>query len=207
MAYIHVLERKSTIKKEFLRFEVKLIFCFILILLLMYLGFYWAIGIIAIIFCTSNLILKFYKKENNIFSKFMSKLEFNYEKGFPGKEASISLLGFMGMFIFAWILHYVINFPVVWALILALINVGLSNNLAALILFKKQSHYIIYGASLEFILLGSIISAIIFMFLGLPYYIALFLSFGPNLFLLIPYLDHNFPNMVTTILFYSLLFI
>lgn len=207
MAYIKYLKAKTTLEKEFLRFEIKIIFCFLLILLLIYGGFHWALGFLLLLFIPSVFVFRFYKKKDNWVSRFFFSIEREYEEGFPGKEATLSLLGFITIFVFAWAVQIYINFPITWALIIGLIMLGFSNNLAALILWKTKQQYIIYGTTLEYLLLASILGSIILLFFGMPYYVALFIAFGTNLFLLVPWLDHNYSTFIVSSILYILLFL
>lgn len=207
MSYIKHLKAKTTLEKEFLRFEVKLIFCFLLILLLIYGGFHWALGFLLLLFIPSVLVFKFFRKKDNWISRLFFRIEREYEEGFPGKEATLSLLGFITIFVFAWVLQLYIEFPITWALIIGLVMLGFANNLAALILWKTKKQYVIYGTTLEYLLLSSVLGSIILLFFGMPYYIALFIAFGTNLFLLIPWLDHNYSTFIVASTLYILLFI
>ncbi len=207
MSYIKHQSRQTTLEKEFLRFEIKIIFCFLLILLLIYGGFNWALGFLLLLFIPSVFVFRFYKKKDNWVSRFFFNVEREYEEGFPGKEATLSLLGFITIFVFAWALQIYIDFPITWALVIGLIILGFANNLASLILWKAKHQYMIYGTSLEYLVLASLIGSIILIFFGMPFYIALFIAFGTNLFLLIPWLDHNFSTFIMSSLLYMLLFI
>jgi hypothetical protein len=207
MSYIKHQSRQTTLEKEFLRFEIKIIFCFLLILLLIYGGFNWALGFLLLLFIPSVFVFRFYKKKDNWVSRFFFNVEREYEEGFPGKEATLSLLGFITIFVFAWALQIYIDFPITWALVIGLIILGFANNLASLILWKAKHQYMIYGTSLEYLVLASLIGSIILIFFGMPFYIALFIAFGTNLFLLIPWLDHNFSTFIMSSLLYMLLFL
>jgi hypothetical protein len=207
MSYIKHQSRQTTLEKEFLRFEIKIIFCFLLILLLIYGGFNWALGFLLLLFIPSVFVFRFYKKKDNAIARFFFNVEREYEEGFPGKEATLSLLGFITIFVFAWALQIYIDFPITWALVIGLIILGFANNLASLILWKAKHQYMIYGTSLEYLVLASLIGSIILIFFGMPFYIALFIAFGTNLFLLIPWLDHNFSTFIMSSLLYMLLFL
>lgn len=206
MSYTHTLKYKTELKREFLRFEIKLVFCFLLILFLLFTNFYWSLGFLLVLFVGSTILYKFFRMSNNSFIKFLFRAEYEYEEGFPGKEAMISILGFIAVFVVVWVLHYFINFPVLITLIVGLMNIGLATNLAGLILWKAKNQYIIYGTTMEFLLLSTFIGFILFLMLGMPYYIALFIAFGSNLFSLIPS-DHNITTFLVTSLLFILLFI
>jgi hypothetical protein len=200
------MKYKSSLNKEFQRFWIKLIFCFLLILFLMYTNFYWALGFLVVLLGTATLAYKFFKKSNSKFVQFIFQAEHEYEESFPGKEAMISLLGFITVFVVIWALHYFIAFNPNKALIIGLISVGCANSLATLILWRAKHQYVIYGTTMEFLILSTLICFGLFMVLGLPYYIALFLAFGANLFSLLP-LDHNFTNLFASSLLFMLLFV
>lgn len=206
MSYTHTLKYRTELNKEFLRFEVKLVFTFVLVLLLMYTNFYWSLGFLLFFFIGYAILYKFFRMSNNRFVKFLVRAEYEYEEGFPGKDAMISLLGFISVFVIVWILHYYVNFPVLVALIIGLMNIGVANNLASLILWKAKHQYVIYGTTMEFLLLSTLIGFLLFVALGMPYYIALFIAFGSNLFDLIP-ADHNITTFLVTSLLFILLFI
>ena len=182
------------------------VFYFLLMLFLMYTSFYWALGFLIVLVVAATLAYKFFKKSNSSIVRFIFQAEHEYEESFPGREASVSLIGFICVLVVVWALHYFIVFPVEWALIVGLMNIGLANNLAALILWKTKTQYVIYGTTLEFLILSSVIGTLLFMVLGMPYYIAIFLAFGANLFSLLP-INHNFTNFFVTSLLFMLLFI
>jgi len=207
MSYTHSLRYKGSLNKEFLRFEIQLIFSFILMLFLLFLGFLWAFGFLLLLFIVTVLVYRFFRKKDNWLTRFIFQAEREYEEGFQGKETTVTLLGFLTIFAIIYALSYFVAFPVIWALVIGLINVGLANNLAALVLWRAKHQYFIFGTTMEYLLLSTIIGFLILFGLGLPYYIAIFLSFGPNLFLLIPKLNHNSVNLLVTSLLYFLLFV
>jgi len=205
MSYMHSLKYKESLRKEFSRFVIKLVFSFLLILFLMYTNFYWALGFLLALLIIISLTTKLFNKKN-VFAKFIFQAEREYEIGFPGKEAMISLIGFILVFVIMKAFNYAVSFDLSFALLLGLLNVGAANNLASLILWKAKSQYVIYGTTMEFLVLSSIIGALLFMLLGFPYYVAIFIAFGANLFSLLP-LNHNFTNLLVTSLLYLLLFV
>ena len=207
MSYTHSLKYRSSLNKEFLRFQIQLIFSFVLILFLLFCGFLWAFGFLLVLFIVSVLVYKFFRKKDNWLTRFIFEVEMEYEEGFPGKETAITLLGFLTVFVILYAMSYFVQFPVTWALVLGLVNMGFANNLAALILWKTKHQYIIFGTTMEFLLLSTALGFLIFFILGLPYYVAIFLSFVPNLFLIIPRLNHNLITLFVTSLLYIVLFI
>lgn len=211
MSYAHSMKYRSSLNKEFQRFWIKLFFCFLLIVFLILTAsietnFYLALGFLLILLGAATLAYRFFKKSNSKFVQFIFQAEHEYEESFPGKEAMISLLGFITVFVVVWALHFWLVFPVNWALIVALISVGCANSLATLILWRSKHQYVIYGTTMEFLILSTLIGFGLFMLLGMPYYIALYLAFGTNLFSLLP-VDHNFTNLLATSLLFILLFI
>jgi|GEM_PF-2899694 len=211
MSYAHSLKYKSSLNKEFQRFWVKLIFCFILIMFLVItksvdINFYLALGFLLILLGLATLAYKFFKKSNSKFIQFIFQAEHEYEESFPGKEAMISLIGFITVFVVVWALHFWFVFPVDWVLIVGLISIGCASNLTSLILWKAKYQYVIYGTTMEYLVLSTLIGFCLFLILGMPYYIALYLVFGANLFSLLP-IDHNFTNSLATSLLFILLFV
>ena len=141
MSYTHSLRYKGSLNKEFLRFEIQLIFSFILMLFLLFLGFLWAFGFLLLLFIVTVLVYRFFRKKDNWLTRFIFQAEREYEEGFQGKETTVTLLGFLTIFAIIYALSYFVAFPVIWALTIGLINIGLANNLAALVLWRAKLTY------------------------------------------------------------------
>ncbi|PIU22106.1 MAG: hypothetical protein COT14_02965, partial [Candidatus Diapherotrites archaeon CG08_land_8_20_14_0_20_30_16] len=112
MSYTHSLRYKGSLNKEFLRFEIQLIFSFILMLFLLFLGFLWAFGFLLLLFIVTVLVYRFFRKKDNWLTRFIFQAEREYEEGFQGKETAVTLLGFLTIFAIIYALSYFVAFPV-----------------------------------------------------------------------------------------------
>ena len=79
MSYSYSLKYRTSLNKEFMRFEIKIVFCFLLMLFLMYANFYWALGFLLVLLVAATLTYKFFKKSNSNFIRFIFQAEHEYE--------------------------------------------------------------------------------------------------------------------------------
>ena len=197
----------QVVKKAFHRFFVKLIFCVLLIISAMYLGFlntFWILGGLFIVLVLAKLIK--FKPINRFFNFF----EREYEQGFSGKETFIVLLGFIFYFIVIWFFHYLIVFPVEHVLLIGLIPLAFGNNLVRPIQaqFREHFHFLNAKISVEgFVII--VLTNVLMYLLILPYsaVVMVYLAIVAALFDLIPFIDSNYTVPIFTSLAFLLFFI
>ncbi len=207
MSYVKALANKVHLHREFVRFIIKMTFCFVLLFLVLLAGFQITLGILVGLVVIAVLVSKLLRGKDNWLNKLVYDLERSYEEGFPGKEAIVSLFGFAAVFVVLWIASYMVNFLLFGAVLVGILNLGINNNLASLILHRVNAHWHIFGTTLEYFLLSSAIGILVFFLLGFSPIIAIYLAVVPNLFLILPWLDHNLTLFLVSVLAYVILFI
>ena len=196
------------VEKALTRFLIKLVFCFLLILSLQFLGFlptFWILAGLFVLILILTKVVKFPK-----FHNILMKLEREYETGFAGKETFIVLLGFIFFFLIIWLLQYFIAFPVEQIAIIGLIPLTFGNNLIKPLQtwLRNHLHFISYKISIEGFVISTLVNIFVYYIL-LPYNIVVFiyLAFIASLFDMVPYIDSNYTIPIFTSLAFLLFFI
>ncbi|MDD4983787.1 MAG: hypothetical protein PHH82_03035 [Candidatus ainarchaeum sp.] len=199
---MHIVEKALT------RFLIKLVFCVLLILSLLFLGFLPTFWILAGLFVLVLILTKGIKFQK--FHAILTKLEREYETGFAGKETFIVLLGFIFFFLIVWLLQYFIAFPVEQIAIIGLIPLTFGNNLVKPLQtwLRNHLHFISHKMSIEGFVIATLINILAY-YLLLPYNIVVFiyLALIASLFDMIPYIDSNYTIPIFTSLAFLLFFI
>lgn len=207
MGYSHVLYDKSKLSVEYSRFTIKLVFSVIIILLLAFIGFFYTFITLICLLIISSLFYKYFSNSDNKLIQFIFSLEREYGNSIAGKETNLVLLAMNATFATIFILNYLIDFSLEWALIFGFMVWGIGTNFSSMILYFKKIQFVIHGTTIEFFIVCSVVNFLILWFFGLPWLAALFISISLNLILIMPWVDHNLLTILATSVLYVLLFI
>jgi len=207
MSYTNYLNKHNSLKVEYSRFLIKLLFSVAVVLLLGFLGFMFTFILLVVLLILGSLFYKIFKNSNNKVVKYIFGLEREYEQGIAKKEALLSLLAFITTFALLYMASYFLVFPLEWALIIGFVVLGVGNNYTSFLLYFKKSQYRIYGTTIEFFLVSILLNTVILTIIGMPVLVGLYIASAIAIIYLVPWIDHNLTTPLLVAVLYLLLFI
>jgi hypothetical protein len=205
MAYTDTLGQ-YTLREAFRSFLVRFADALLMIVIIAVIGFYGSFMVLGAVFLIGILYYLIFAKKQGKVIKWINKRLLLYQRAY-NKGYLTLVLSTLATFLVILISSYFVVFSKEFSLLFGFLIVGFGNNLTEFFLTFVKRQYVVYGTTIEYFLLSTVLNVFFLMLLGMHWIIALYLALAVALFHVLPWVDHHISPLLVTAIFYVLLFI